>query len=162
VVYLRLIPIVYVKHTKQLVEQSSNCYLGIENLDLPKVCGCQIDIMNYGLGNAVNIEIFVEMASLVKILECEQDRIQMIAATGPKALPVGKMGKYEINNTNYVIQEDTDILIHYTTQTGNEFIYKWNYSPDKGAFYLGAEERLIILTSTKPFLLLTPILLWPA
>lgn len=52
-VALVLVTVVYVRHTKQLVEQNSNCYLGIEDFDLPNVRGCQISIMNYGPGNAV-------------------------------------------------------------------------------------------------------------
>lgn len=81
------------------------------------------------------------MISLVKIIEQENDRIQLIAAIGPKALPVGASGKYEIIDAKYAIQENTNIFIQYATQTGNKFVYKWKYNPDTDVIFVGEDKK---------------------
>ena len=136
-----IVTIVYVRHTKQLVEQSSNCYLGIEDIDFPKVRGCEIYIMNYGPSNALDIAVCVEMISLAKILENERDRVRLITATGPKALPINREGKYEITDNTYTIQDNTKILVYNATHTGKEVVHQWTYSPDVGAEFVGEVNK---------------------
>lgn len=132
-VLLVLVTWKYVRHTQTLVnetrklaEEGSNSFINIEKFDfIPHRTPCSMLLSNSGPGHALNIKVEVELKSLKKAIEQEQDITEIVVVSGPKVLTIGANGKYEVTDPNYSIGEKNEIYISYITQTGKKYKYKW-------------------------------------
>lgn len=114
---------IYVKHTKAILEESSNTLVTIVNFKTPDMKEFLVEAKNYGPGHALGVKIIVGMES-----NEGNNKEKLIQSTGNEILIAGSQAVYEIKNHGYEMPEPTPVYVYYRSQAGKEFCHKWQRS----------------------------------